>query len=305
MKFQVDKNSNDIQRGYLVTVIVAIIGVLFKTMQLVMFFDKKTGMIANQPFANIFHWISVACMIVVVLITLNLSTYIVPTTRFFELGTPRIAGYILFCTTILFILQGMIDLSGHIMDYLDLNTRIAEGNLNDATKTSLLIPNIFSMVVDVFCLLSALSFYVLAMEYVREDDKKHLVLYLIPVIWSALVLVNVIIAAPSVVSIQSNGTKAILSILVIAFLYFVSLWACGYEPRQKTFFSLFVRMAFPTVSMVMVIPYLISFLFGVRDNVMNVPFLSILGLSLYGVVVMLQFLSGCCFQLDKRKRNYK
>lgn len=300
MKVQNIKTAKSIQKDFLVTIIVALIGTLFKTTQIIVFFNRKTGLINNTVISNIFNFIVIICFLFTVIKLFILSIKILPTTKHFDIGTPRFVGYILFFTTLLFILQGVIDLSSHIMDYYDITNTIEYLSLLPDEKKLILFPLIYSMVIDIFCLLSALSFYVLAMEYVRQDEKKHLFLYLIPVIWSTLVLINIITSVPNVLSYQTTYEKSILLTFSVLFLYYISYWACGYEKRKKTIFSVFFRISFSIVTSMFIIPYLITFIFKIKDSIVNVPYLALFGLLLYGFIVMIQFLAGISDNINKK-----
>lgn len=300
MKVQNNKTAKSIKKNFLVTIVVALIGTLFKTTQIIVFFNRNTGLINNTVISNIFNFIVLICFLFIVARLFLLSIKILPTTEHFNIGTPRFVGYILFFTTLLFVLQGVIDLSSHIMDYYDISTKIQYLNLSPDEKKLMLFPLIYSIVIDVFCLLSALSFYVLAMEYVRQDEKKHLFLYLIPVIWSTLVLINIIISVPNVVSYQTTYEKSTLMTFAILFLYYISYWACGYESKKKTAFSVFFRVSFSIVTSMFVIPYLIAFIFRIKDSIVNIPYLALFGLLVYGFIVMLQFLAGSCSYINKK-----
>lgn len=283
--------------------IIAFVGICLRAIQLILLYDKSTGLIKLGTTAIALEMGVISCVVITIVIMIMVAIQIAPLTKYYELGTPTLAGYVLFVTTLLFLLQGMFGAADHYFFMQDYLFEIKNMDYDNMEKMRLLMPHYLALATDVFCILSAFSFYVLAMEYVREDEKKHLALYLVPVVWSTLVMISAIISVGSVVSIQSSWEKVVVTGFVMLFLYYTSYWACGYERRPKTTLAVFMRIVFPITSVIMVVPYLIAKLFRVKDVFVDIPYLAYLGLALYGVVVMIQFLGGASFILEKKGKQ--
>lgn len=301
MKLYQNKGSRTITVSNIISLILMIFAIAAKLIQLSGSYNSTSGLIDRSTITTIASIVFIICIALLVLISIRTAIEIVPTTRQYKLGTPAFVGYVLFAAALLFVIQGTVDLTGHITAYIDYSNAFDEFLLQQQHITPF-VTFYFPMAIDVMCLISAVSFFILGMEYVRRDSKKHLILYLIPVFWGIGVVVNIMMGVLETVSIQRDSSKILLCVLMVGYLYYLSFWACGYEPNKKTLFSMCVRLVFPFYAFAVSAPHIITMLRGIKDSNVNVPYFSICGLALYGFVVIIQFWAASVHVMNKKAR---
>ncbi len=288
----VDKSALKMRRSFSITYLIAIFAVIVKTSQIFIFFNKKTGLIQKTLMSNILNIIFWMLVFLIVMIYIKLSLIVTPFTAKFKLGTPKIVGYVLFITSLLFFIQGIMDFIRHLLDFKTNLGNKQYIDLNGIAKLMAIIPKLFPLLTDILCVLSAISFCIIAMEHIKDIAKKNSMLSLIPVVWSCFLIFNTLMSISTVVSMQGNVSKVIMAILTVLFLQITATWACGYEHKKKTLFSVFIRISYSIITFITIVPFAFAHMIGIKDSINTVPYLCYIGLILYGFIVLIQFLEG-------------
>ncbi len=157
-------------------------------------------------------------------------------------------------------------------------------------------------IISILTIISAVAYGIQGLEIISERRKQRFLLNMVPVVWSITVLMNVMLTYPTTVSMQSNISKIVCCGLLMMFLYYTARWACGYEQSFMSAVGVFFRISFSMLTLMFVFPYCIVYLFGIKDSVQNMPYLAMLGLSIYGFVVLLQYMALSIHKIERKNK---
>lgn len=292
------KNKKSMEKSVYLSCALGVIAVIIRTVLLLFYFDKETGLPIDNSFTLFLNLAVYGLIAIIVVINLQLAMDIAPITGRFKLSMPPIAGYSLFLTAIAFLIQGVVSFLRDLFKFLEWNA------LDIAVKEKIAAMTVyFPLVIDIFAVLSAVAFYLAAMEHFRDDGDgfKPTKSFIIPVLWCALLVLELVINALNVITVQNIMEKTILYLLVLLFVYYAAMWGYGLEPKRKSVFSIFIRAVFPVISLTLTLPYAIAYLFGVRDTTSLTPLIALIGLSTYGFIILLQYLVASVYFVSKTK----
>lgn len=271
-----------INNSILRTLLAALFAIILKTLQLIFFHNDITGLLNQSFLSSLLGVAVVVCMLYVVgeyiLLTLKMKReigYVNPT------STQPLIGLALVLVGICFLFQGIVDI------------------LSSLTTSS---GTMLTTIIGILTIVSAVDYAIQGLEIIWDKPKRHFVLHMVPVVWSIAVLMNVMVTYPLIVSMQSNVAKVLCSALLVMFMYYTARWACGYENHVMSTVGVFFRTAFPCLMLMFIFPYCIAFLFGVKDGGQNMPYLAMLGLSIYGFITLFQYLVLSISKLQKRHK---
>lgn len=238
------KNKKSMEKSVYLSCALGVIAVIIRTVLLLLYFDKETGLSKDTPLTMALNIIIYLIIGIILAISLQLAMDIAPITGRFKLSMPPIAGYSLFLTAIAFLIQGVVSFLPDLFKMLEWTGFDIEMKEKIPAMTVY-----FPLVIDVFALLSAVAFYLAAMEHFRDDGDafKPTKSFIIPVLWCALLLLELVVNALHVITVQNVMEKTILYVLVLLFVYYAAMWGYGLEPKRKSVFSIFVRAIFPII----------------------------------------------------------
>ncbi|MFZ2538700.1 MAG: hypothetical protein WAX04_07345 [Oscillospiraceae bacterium] len=270
-----------ISNSILRTLFVSLFAIAMKVLQLVMFHNSKTGLLNLSFLSNLFGMMVVVCMLYVTVEYVLLTIKVKKIAGYVNLVTQPLIGLSLVMVGVCFLFQG-------IMGILT--------SLTTGTSTAL------SSIISILTIISAVAYGIQGLEIISEKRKRHFLLNMVPVVWSIAVLMNVMLTYPTTVSVQSNISKVICCGLLVMFLYYTARWACGYEQSFMSAVGVFFRISFSALTLMFVLPYCLVYLFGIKDSVQNMPYLALLGLSIYGFIVLLQYMALSLHKIEMRNK---
>ncbi|MEG0693458.1 MAG: hypothetical protein RR444_10310 [Oscillospiraceae bacterium] len=271
-----------ISNSILRTLFVSLFAIAIKIVQLSMFHNDRTGLLNQSPLSSFLGVVAVVCMLYVIVEYILLTLKVKRLAGYVNLTTQPLIGLSLVMVAVCFFFQG-------IMDILT--------SLTTGTSTAL------SSIINILTIVSAVDYAVQGLEIVWEKRKRHFILNMVPVVWSIAVLMNVMLTYPTTVSMQSNASKVLCCALLVMFMYYTARWACGYEHQFMSAIGVFFRISFFSLTVMFVLPYCIVYLFGIKDSSQNMPYLALLGLSLYGFVVLLQYMALSLTKIAKKLKQ--
>ena len=125
--------------------------------------------------------------------------------------------------------------------------------------------------------------------------------FLPPVLWSGLLLVDLLMSYPRVISFQSDASKTVCAVLTLLFVMDVAEQFTD-DGAPDNWLRYLLRIAAPGVIFVTTLPYVVVWIFGIRDASPRVPYLALLGLSLYGAVNFMQISASAVHCLRKKQK---
>lgn len=261
------------------TVLVSLFSIVIKIVQISVYHDKVTGLIKTTPMSIFLQTIVVLCVLYIVFECLRVTFKVKKIVANVKVNTKPIIGLTTIMVGICFLFQGIMD-----------------------TLTGFTTKNVKAMflIVGVLGIATAIDFFIQGFSMVSGNFKSNFTLNIIPVLWGIAVLMNVLITYPVVVSIQPNISKVLCSCLLLLFLYFICKWNCGYEEKTNFLVSVFIKLSYFSLSIIFILPYCIVYLFGVRDDIINVPYIALLGLALYGFIILMQYMAVVLNKVQKR-----
>ena len=260
---------------------ISLFAIVIKVLQLSIYHNAETGLLDHSAMSTALGVITVLCMVYVAIEYVFLTIRVKRLAGYVKLTTQPLIGLTLVLVAICFFFQG-------IMGILT--------ELTSKTGTAL------TGVINLLTIISAVDYGIQGVEIVLGKKKSHFWLHMIPVIWSVAVLMNVVVTCPLTVSMQSTISKVVCCGLLVMFMYYTARWACGYENRSSSWTGFFFRVSFCSLGTIWVFPYCLVYLFGVKDDTQNMPYLAILGLTLYGFVVLLQYMVLMIHKVERQKK---
>lgn len=270
-----------ISKSILRTIFVAVFAVAIKVVQLVVFDDAATGLLKRSSISTVIGIIVILCICYVVFEYIMLTLKLKRLAGYVNITTQPLIGLSLVMVGICFLFQGITD--------------ILTG-LTTSGGTFLM------SIINVLTIVSAVDYGIQGFEIISEKRRQHFILNMVPVVWSIAVLMNVVMTCPTVVSMQSNAEKVICCSLLALFMYYTARWACGYEQNFMSHVGVFFRVSFSVLTIILVFPYCISYLFGAKDSMYNMPYIAMFGLAIYGFLVLLQYMALSLTKIQRKNR---
>lgn len=159
---------------------------------------------------------------------------------------------------------------------------IIQGSMDIISTLTAWRIEIISLLTSVLALFAGISFAVRGFGAIQLSEKKHFLLYLFPVLWATVSLLNLILTYPMFVSYQSLTEKLASAVFSLLLLYYVSKKELGYNSKKSNITGLFFILSAASVLAVAALPFGLASLCGVRDLTDNTPSLAYFGLTLYG-----------------------
>ena len=264
----------------IVRTLIAFVAIIaLKTFQIIHFYDAKTGLLNETIFKNVLTVLVYIIIGYVVVEYVLLVRWIRDNIGYVESKSTQIGGLVLIIVGFCFMIQGIMGLLPHLFaSVIDLR----------------------SVLTDIFCLLSAVTYFIKGMSIVLGNKKQYMGINIVPVIWSMLVLLDVMLTYPIIISVQTGFSKALTAAFLTLFMYYDFRCNCGYEKEFKSWASVFVRISFGFIMGAWNLPYCIAYLFKVRDDTINMPYIALLGLLLYGFIILMQYMSQAVIKVEKR-----
>lgn len=284
-----NRNIRILQMEYRYSLYLALFGFVMKTLQILIFFDKDTGLIQNTFLSDAFSFSSTVAFWLLIVLNIKVTFEISPVVLKLKPQNNILSGYSFFLAGVFFFLQGICFINRDIQNYhknVELFlTQTAEDKLTFMQKLS----EMFPVIVDVLAIISAVCFVILGIVYVVDYPKANFTYLLIPVIWGAASLISILLLLSSLVSMISNGVKIGFAVFVLLFLYYITSFLSCYEKQERRYLSVFVRISYPTVYLIWGLPYFIGFLFGKKDLIDVIPHLCYFGLFLFSIPFCLEY----------------
>lgn len=284
----------------LANISLALIAVVVKVFYITLFYDVTSGLFSKNTGASLLNLFFYIILMLIILINVLSSIATIPYYKRLKKNQPVIVGYSLFFVAVMFTVEGLIGFYGHFTGIVD--AKIVFSNL----KLMDYITKFFPFLTDILCIICAFSFYQMAMECFREEDEpqKPITLSIFPSIWGAFTLLQVLILTTDKLFIQSQTEQALFCVLNAIFLYYTTKQFLYAKPIKRSLIVLIIQISYATISFVIVVPYLISMLLGLKDTIPCMPYFALFGISLYSVSSMFHYLfSASALQAHNKKLN--
>lgn len=275
-----------LSRQFLLNIALVFFAIALKVIYITAYYDKVTGLFEKGFLPGIMNF--AFYLIVVLLFALNflLTSGVVVHFKHLKHDEPVVVGYAMFFTAVMFVVEGLFGFYSHFVMLVDAKHNFLTMQLME------IITTLMPFINDLICMLCAFAFYNMAMESFCEDDepRRSISMSAIPVIWATMSLFNVLITTNDQMFVQGDISQIMFSMFTLVFLYFImESYIFPQNRRKQTMFTIWARFSYAGVSMVVVIPYLIVRLFGVADHVQIMPYFALLGVSVFSVVSMMNF----------------
>ncbi|WMJ22445.1 hypothetical protein RBG61_10670 [Paludicola sp. MB14-C6] len=283
------RNLRILKTEYRLSLDVAIIGFLLKTIQIIAFYDKEAGLIKKTGFSNFLGFLVILSFLFVVFLYIKVTLEVTPVVSKLKHKSNKITGCSFFITGLLFFIQGISCINRDIANYkknIELmltQYRIAKVNLSQK------IAELFPTFSDIICIMSAVCFIIIGIIYFVDNKKTNFMYLLIPVSWGWISMIQMLLSLSNQVSIVSSYEKIVFSVLTVLFLYYTTCYFCSYSKQEKQHLSVFVRISFVSFGLISVLPYAIAYCFGKRDLLVNIPYLSYIGLMILSIPISLNY----------------
>lgn len=283
MSVELVKNvERQISNSILRTIFVSVFAIALKVVQLLAFSNSATGLLDVSLMSTVIGVAVFICMAYVAYEYIMLTLKVKRLAGYVNITTQPIIGLSLVMVGVCFLFQGISDILTGL-----------------TSKSSTFLVSI----INILTIVSAVDYGIQGFEIIGQKRKTHFILNMVPVLWSIAVLMNVIITGPTVVSFQSNTAKVICCSIVALFMYYTARWACGYEKNFMSHVGVFFRISFSCLTFIFVLPYCLAYLFGVKDSMYNMPYIAMLGLAIYGLLVLLQYMALSLSKIQHRQDN--
>lgn len=292
MGTHINKNVEIIKIQSFFVIIMTVIAVILKSMQVLFFYDDNIGLIKNSFIPITLNAIVYVIILLVVAISYKLAvdmgTVSVKVSKVSHMAT----GYILYIVSALFLINASVSIFSNFELW---------NNTYEKTKS---LFSFFPLAVEILCILSAISFCVMAKTQLNKNGRKNKsssLITIIPSIWGIAVVILLLVDMAKIVSMQFDVEKTILSCVALLCLYDMLSVFSGVNEDKKYKYSVLIKASFTCVGIVMTLPYLVGFLFGTKDLFINTPYLAYLGLAVYSLVDLSRdIVSAIMFLLRKK-----
>lgn len=230
--------------------------------------DEATGLLKNSGLTTAFNW----ALFVGILIILAIGALI--TRKIYkpliEKNTKKtmLLGISMIVAAFCFIIQGSMDIISTLSAW-----RI----------------EVISLLTSVMSLLAGVAFALRGFEMIQLAPKSHFALYIFPVAWATISLLNLILTYPMYVSYQSLTEKLLSAVFSLLLLFCISKKELGYNSEKNHFFGMFMIVVASGILIASDLPFGLASVLGVRDITNNTPHLAYFGLAVYGFVAMLSY----------------
>lgn len=292
--------------GLLLVTVVPILMAGMKTLQLILCYDKTSGLLAQSTTATAFSVLLWICAAGVAAAGIWMGVTINGLSVPFRTGRPMLLGIGLFVVGICFLGQSVADL----LAFLEIAEKLLQPGSTGTGEAGFLAYlhdtwgiGPIQIAVSVIGFITAIAFIVMAYSVVATGRRPHLIVGLIPVIWCVVYMFNLMYTYENLVSMQTNGVKTGVAILTVLFLYYMARNLWDLDGKREAPLGVFARILFPGFAFAEAMPYCVVYLMGIRDRVGNMPYLALTGLALYGGVGLIQLYLGACSSLRKAARQ--
>ena len=265
-----------IRYGMLAVLVLPLVLAAVKTVQLLLFFDAETGMLSSGKGANFLQWILWIGGGIVLAVG-SWMTFELRRAKGYYLPAPTLEeGVGLFAAGICFFGQAVSDLL-LIMEDRRLKIGGANGDISW-----------LQVVVSAAGLLLAAALIVMAYRMIATGKRPPALVGALPAVWCMLFMLSLMYTFENVVSVQENTVKTLTGVLAMMCSYYLGRSCSGIDGREESIGGVWFRLVFPGIGFAASMPYCVAYLMQVRERAGNVPYLAVMGLSLWAGVSAVQ-----------------
>lgn len=255
------------------------LGALFlKLMQLALYFDSESGLLRPDLGASLLQW-GVYLTFAIAVGFSFWTALAIRESRKLELKPSIGAGISIFVAGICCLAQSVVNLLG--------------GNFQQLNKKL----DILAIVSTAFCFLTAVFLIVIAYRVIGTGKKPSILFFIVPILWSLILIVQLLMSYPSSVSLQADAERTICAGLALWFLLDMSRRFSS-EPPVNSPIRIFLLILAPVVLFSCSLPYAIMWLFGIRDAREAMPYLALFGISIIGFANFIQIAVNASYQMQ-------
>lgn len=249
-----------------------------KLMLLALYFDPEAGALRSDLGASLLRWGGFLMFLAAAGFALW-TAFALNRSRKLRL-TPSIgAGISVFAAGICCLAQSVANLLG--------------GNFQQRNNK----PDYLAITSTVFCFLTAIFLIIIAYQMIGTGKRSSVLLFTVPILWSLILMVQLLMAYPSFVSLQADTERTVCAGMALWFLLDTARRFSSDFPANSPF-RIFLLLMAPFVLLTGSLPYAVMWLLGVRDAREVMPYLALFGLSIIGFAHFIQIAVNVRYQMQ-------
>lgn len=285
----IDKQKRTLEYSFWQICLLTLLIIALKTVQVYTFHEEDTGLLSNEFASRVVGIVSWAAAAYIAVRAWLLALAADKAKYHFRIALTPPVGFSMLLAGIFFLAQSILDLTGFLKQLQE--------HPEIPYYESALGP--IAPLVCLISFISAICFFMMGYSVAVHRRKPSAWLCILPIVWNVLCTVQMLYTYPLVVSIQSNASKTVTSVLSMLLLYVLLMQICG---GDKRLFILFGGAALPGLILSESLPYALLGLLGIRDESSNMPTLSMIGLALCGFVLLFQVVRSAMIGLNRQRR---
>lgn len=163
--------------------------------------------------------------------------------------------------------------------------------------------NVISIVGALLCLLCVIYFLVDGLSILWQKKSCPFWLRLVPPIWAGMVLLDVMMSYPAIVSAHSDFLKVFCCIITVLFLYHTCADFCEVREKKKRSMSMFIRLSYPVLLLISSGAYGFAAMWFTKGETKNVPYIAFFGIGVFSILLAVQLLMRAFYQMGKKERT--
>jgi len=272
----------DNTKAFYTAFMLAVIAISIKTIQILLFYDPASGLISKTFSSGGLGLLSTLIVAIIFLVNLKIALNLKEDAKPVKIGSLKFFLFTMVVNALCFITQGIVGLVSHTKDYSQKLKELRFDDVNVSISFSEKMPEILYLFTDIFCIICAFSFAIIALKTFKSRKLNSQYFFLIPVVWGSLSLICTVIEISNRVSIQSSKSKVLSSIFVLIFLLYIFLISIKSNETKK-FSIILMSISFGWILLALTLPYALAFVFGARSIDFNIPIFAYLGLILLSI----------------------